>query len=151
MIRTDGKSQMIQPLAVANCLGLPAYAVFDADSDKPDKNGSKAKHAKSNKAILTLCGVPDPAPFPDTHFWSDRVTMWRNDIGDMVQDEIGKADWQSYQAQADKEHGHAGDLHKNVLHIATSLTLAWNEDRKSDSLMKLCRKLVEFGQAPSGP
>jgi predicted ATP-dependent endonuclease of OLD family len=150
MIRTDGKSRMIRPLAVANCLRLPAYAIFDADSDEPDKNGRKAQHAKDNEAILSLCGVATPEPFPKTDFWDKRVTMWRNEIGDVVKDEIGGADWQSYRAQADKEYAHGGDLHKNVLHIATSLTLAWNNGRKSDSLMKLCRKLVEFGKAASG-
>lgn len=147
MIRSDGKSSMMQPLAVANCLGIPAFAVFDADSDKPDKNGSKAKHAQDNKAVLSLCGVVAPEPFPNADFWGDRVTMWRNEIGDVVRDEIGEAEWQSYRAQADKEYGYAGDLHKNVLHIATSLTLAWHDGRKSDSLIKLCRKLAEFGKS----
>lgn len=146
MIRTDGKSHMIQPLAVANCLGMPAYAVFDADAED-DRNGTKKKHAKDNKAILTLCGVDDPKPFPEATFWGERATMWRNEIGDVVRDEIGEAEWQSHRAQADKEYGRAGDLHKNVLHIATSLTLAWNDARKSESLMRLCRKLIDFGKS----
>lgn len=146
LIPTDGKSEMLQPLAVARCLQIPAFVVFDSDGDKPDKNGSKGKHRKDNSAILGLCGVAIPEPFPPDTFWGDNVVMWPSDIGKVVEQEIGKADWEKVRSEADTKYGHAGNLRKNMLHIASSLQAAWEAGEKSDSLKKLCKKITEFAK-----
>lgn len=146
LIPTDGKSEMIQPLAVAICLHIPAFVIFDSDGDKPDKCGSKEKHRKNNSAILKLCGIPNPETFPADTFWGDSVVMWRSNIGQIVEDEIGKEDWAKYQSEADTKFGHAGNLRKNMLHIASSLQLAWEAGKKSESLQKACEKILGFAK-----
>lgn len=146
LIPTDGKSEMLQPLAVAGCLQIPAFVVFDSDGDKPDRNGSKEKHRKDNCAILGLSGVANPEPFPSDTFWGDTVVMWSSDIGQVVEQEIGKDDWVKYRSDADTKYGHAGNLRKNMLHIASSLELAWQAGKKSASLEKACEKILEFAR-----
>jgi len=146
LIPTDGKSEMLQPLAVAKCLQIPAFVVFDSDGDKPDKNGSREKHKKDNMAILRLCGLADPKAFPEKTFWGDGVVVWPSDIGQVVEEEIGKDDWDKFRSEADTKYGHAGKLRKNMLHIASSLQVAWGAGKTSASLKKLCEKIMEFAK-----
>ena len=146
LIPTDGKSEMLQPLAVAKCLQIPAFVVFDSDDDKPDKSGSKEKHRKDNIAILGLCDVAKPEAFPAETFWGDGVVMWPSDIGRVVEQEIGKDEWNKFRSEADAKYGHTGGLRKNMLHIASSLQGAWEAGRKSESLQELCNKVVEFAR-----
>lgn len=147
LIPTDGKSEMLQPLAVAKSLQIPAFVVIDADGDKPDTNGSKEKHRKDNVAILRLCGVPDPEPFPADTFWGDTVVMWPSDIGQVVEQEIGKEEWDNYRSKADAKYGHAGSLQKNMLHIASSLQVAWEAGKRSGSIQNLCEKIMGFAKS----
>jgi len=147
LVPTDKKSAMLQPLAVTKCLQIPAFVVFDADGDKPDKNGSREKHQKDNLAILNLCGVANPVAFPRETLWENNVVMWPFDIEQVVQQEIGKVDWDKYRSDADAKYGHAGKLRKNALHIASSLQIAWEAGKKSDSLEQLCNKIMEFAKA----
>lgn len=146
LIPTHGKSEMLQPVAVAKALQIPAFVVFDADGDKPDKSGSKEKHRRDNVAILSLCGVPDPESFPANTFWGDNVVIWPSDVGQIVEKDIGKDDWARFRAEADRYYGHAGSLQKNALHIASSLQQAWNAGKKSPSLEELCMKILAFGK-----
>jgi energy-coupling factor transporter ATP-binding protein EcfA2 len=147
VVPTDGKGAMIQPIAVANCLHIPTYVVFDADGDKPDKNGSRKKHEKDNAAILRLRGIDDPAPFPPDTLWADGVTMWHSDMPAVVKREIDADAWESYSSTADQEYGQIGSLQKNGLHIARCLELAWKDNRRSESLQNLCAAIVAFGKS----
>ncbi|QEQ01388.1 DUF2813 domain-containing protein [Thermosynechococcus sp. CL-1] len=144
IVPTGGKSRMLQPLAVARCLQIPTLAVLDSDGDKPDKNGSREQHRRDNSAILKLCGVSDPEPFPTSTFWGAAVVMWSSDIGQVVEQEIGKENWDEFRSEADAKYGSAGNLQKNALHIASRLQIAWDAGKKSDSLEKLCNKIMEF-------
>jgi predicted ATP-dependent endonuclease of OLD family len=146
VIPTNGKSEMLQPLAVANCLQIPAFGVLDADGDKPDRNGNRERHRKANEAILRLYGVEDPNPFPSHTLWERNVVMWPSDIGKVVEEDIGKDDWDRFICEADKKYGYAGNLRKNMLHIASSLEIAWNAGKKSRSLEDLCKKIMEFAR-----
>src|SRR5262249_12862239 len=46
LVPTDGKRNLLMPLAIANHLHIPTFVVFDADGHRPDKNGSREKHRK---------------------------------------------------------------------------------------------------------
>jgi len=145
IVPCDGKSGIIQPLAITKCLKSPVFVVFDSDGDKPDKNGSREKHRKDNLAILNLCDVENPNPFPTEDLWADSVVMWASEIGKRVKSDIGEQEWEKeICAKADKLFGHTARLRKNALHIATALQLAWEEGKKSIVLEKLCRKIKEF-------
>jgi predicted ATP-dependent endonuclease of OLD family len=146
IIPTDGKSEMQQPLAIAKCLLIPAFVVFDSDAHKPDSNGSREKHRLDNVAILRLCGVTSAEPFPVSHYWGERVVMWASEIGRVVECEIGEHEWAGFRDEVDTQFGHTGGLRKNALHIANSLRRAWDKGKKSASLQKLCVKIMEFGR-----
>ena len=126
-------------------MGIPTYVVFDADADKPDKNGSWKKHECDNKALLSLLGVPIQNPMPDSTIWGKGFTMWRSDIGSVVEADIGKEDWEKFRGEADRRYGHAGGLKKNTLHIGASLTFAWDEGKCSVNLERLCGAILDAG------
>ncbi|MXW04400.1 MAG: AAA family ATPase [Gemmatimonadetes bacterium] len=138
IVSTQGKSELLQPFVIAKHMSIPTYLVFDSDADKPDRSGSRSKHEKDNKALLKLADIPNPNAFPDETFWSSGVTMWHSDIGTTVQSEIGISDWAGFSEQADIRFGQVGGLKKNTLHIGTSLSIAWDAGKQSESLIQLC-------------
>lgn len=143
IVPANGKSELLQPLVIARHMRIPTYLVFDSDADKPDKNGSKAKHEKDNRALLTLAGNPGADPMPPATVLGKGFTMWHSDIGTVVESEIGAADWATYRAEADKRYGHAGGLRKNSLHIGASLAFAWEAGQRSASLEQLCTHILD--------
>ena len=149
IVAANGKSQLLQPVVITKLMRIPTYLVFDADADKPDIGGSRVKHERDNKALLTLAGVQQPEPMPNATLWSTGVTMWHSDIGSVVQSEIGKDDWVGFRAESDKLYGHAGGLKKNSLHIGASLAFAWDAKKRSPSLQRLCNEILDSGNAIS--
>ena len=145
IVAANGKSELLQPLVIAKHMKIPTYLVFDADADKPDKYDRRAEHEKDNKAILTLVDKPNEEPMPTQTIWGDGFTIWHADIGAVVEAEIGKEDWETFRAEADKRYGHAGGLRKNSLHIGASLAFAWEADKRSDSLEQLCTAILSSG------
>ena len=143
IVATNGKSELLQPLVIARHMGIPTYVVFDADVDKHDRNGSKAKHIKDNGAILKILGKKGENPMPTTTYSCLGFTMWHSDIGAIVEADIGKNDWKIYSTEADKCYGNAGGLRKNSLHIGASLAFAWEDGKKSVSLAQVCDAILE--------
>lgn len=143
IVPVNGKSEIIQPLAIAKRMGIPTYVVFDSDADKPDHSGSRIKHEKDNKALLALLDSGTENPLPTATLWGSGFVMWHSDIGSTVKGEIGEADWAVYSAEADKQYGHAGGLQKNVLHIAAALERAWKAGKHSSSLERVCTELLD--------
>ncbi|MDA4848848.1 ATP-dependent nuclease [Hoeflea poritis] len=143
IVAANGKSELLRPLVISNYMKIPTYLVFDSDADKPDRNGSKAKHEKDNKALFRLAGGDEKTPFPDETVWGTGFTAWHSDIGAIVKDEIGAEDWAKYRNAADQRYGHVGDLKKNFLHIGASLAFAWEDKKQSESLAKLCASVLE--------
>ena len=143
IVPANGKSELLQPLVISKYMRIPTYLVFDSDADKPDRNGSKAKHERDNGALLTLVGRPDDDPMPAATARGAGFTMWHSDIGGIVKSEIGEAEWAKYRAEADKRYGHAGGLRKNSLHIGASLAFAWEAGIRSGSLEQLCIDLLD--------
>tara|TARA_R110002049_G_scaffold130820_1_gene289281 strand:+ start:15774 stop:17726 length:1953 start_codon:yes stop_codon:yes gene_type:complete len=143
IVPANGKSELLRPVVVSKHMMIPTYLIFDSDSDKPDKNGSRAKHEKDNKALLTLVCRPEDAPFPDETVWGKGFTMWYSDIGDTVESEFGKDEWATCRDEADRLYGHAGGLKKNSLHIGASLAIAWDAGMRSSSLERLCAGILD--------
>ena len=145
IVPVHGKSQMVQPISIAQCLEIPAFAVFDADGHEQEPY-RREKHCKDNLEILKLCSVANPDPFPDAPVWDESCVMWDSEIEKVVEDEIGKEEWLRFRAKVDEEYDHTGGLRKNALHIAKSLQLAWDAEKKSASLEKLCHEIIAFGE-----
>ncbi len=122
---------------------IPTYVIFDADADKLDKNCSRAKHEKDNRALLTLLGKPEENPMPAETFSGPGFTMWHSDIGGIVEADIGQDELAAYRAKADQHYRHAGSLRKNSLHIGASLAFAWEAGKRPDSLVQVCDEILD--------
>ncbi len=143
IVPANGKSELLRPLVISNHMKIPTYLIFDSDADKPDRNGSQAKHEKDNKSLLKLVGGDDNTPFPPGTVWKQGYTAWHSDIGAVVENEIGADDWKNYRNQANERYGQVGNLKKNSLHIGASLAFAWEKGKRSASLEALCSKILE--------
>lgn len=142
IVPVNGKSEMLQPIIIAQRMRIPTYVIFDSDADKPDRNGSHNKHEKDNRAILTLLGKKEENPMPNSTIWGTNFVMWNSDIGTVVSNDIGIEDWKAYQELSDRKYGQVGGLRKNYLHIAASLIAAYENEKKSSSLSRLCEVIL---------
>jgi len=80
---------LLQPLVIARQLDIPAYVIFDANADKPDKNGSQDEQEGDNRALLKLLGKPRGNPMPTEICSGPGFTMWYSDIGKILNADIG--------------------------------------------------------------
>ena len=142
IVAANGKSQLLQPLVIARQMGIPTYIIFDADSDKDDRNGSRAKHERDNRALLALVGKEEENPMPSAPLFGPGFTIWHSDIGAIVEADIGADEWAKFREMADRLYGHAGGLRKNSLHIGASLALAWEGKKRSTSLEQVCNAIL---------
>lgn len=141
VVPANGKRELLQPLVIAKHMRIPTFIVFDSDSDEQNHD-RRLQHEKDNKALLALVGKAGENPMPTMDLWGTGFVMWHSNIGVVVREEIGAADWQAYQAEADRQYGHAGNLRKNTLHIGGSLAQAWAAGKRSPSLESLCREIL---------
>ena len=116
LVPVNGKSELLRPLVIARHLGIPTFTIFDADADKPDNNGSHARHKKDNQALLSFLGRPGEDPMPQNTLWGKDFVIWHSDIGAVVRNDIGSS-WGHYKDEAEKQYGQVGDLKKNTLFI----------------------------------
>jgi len=140
IINADKKSNIIEPLAVANILEIPAFVIYDSDSDADPIHHHI--HKTDNKKLLTIQGYSDEDEFQSIHLSKPNLFAWSTNMGDGVISEI--VNWSSYFDRACAEFGNAGGLKKNPLVIARTLELAWNDGKQSESLKTLVLKIVEF-------
>jgi predicted ATP-dependent endonuclease of OLD family len=146
IVPVNGKSEMLRPLVIAKHMRIPTFVVFDSDSNEQDPQ-NRSKHEKDNKALLAILGRAGQNPLPTANIWGTGFVMWHSNIGNMVREEIGQTEWQTYQAEADKQYGHAGNLRKNTLHIGASLAQAWDSGKKSSSLERLCMEILNLANS----
>jgi putative ATP-dependent endonuclease of the OLD family len=146
LVPVGGKNHMIPALLIAKRLGIPTFIVFDSDAHKTLTEDRRKMHEKDNSALLTLSGVDAFDPTPNETLWSDRGVMWHSEIGEVVEEEIGKENWQQFSQIADQDYGAPGGLQKNTLHVAASLAYAWEAGDRSKSLERLCKEMLDFGK-----
>ena len=142
IVPVNSKSNLIKPIAMAKLLGIPVYVVFDADTDK-DEISVVSKHKKDNKAIFTLLRHGTEDEWPADQIIKDNCTCWKTNIGDEVSSEFG-GDWGKYKTEAEKFYENPGGLNKNPLAIAKILELANNENKKSQLLTDLVKRIIDF-------
>ena len=142
IVPVQTKSNLIQPLAIAKLLNIPTYTIFDSDSHVQEHR--KEIHRKDNKTLLNLAGYGQLATFPAEPVIENSLAMWPTEIADVVKREI--PNWDEYSTQAEDKYGHAGNLQKNSLFIATVLNIAWDNGQKSESLQKLCFSIINFSK-----
>jgi putative ATP-dependent endonuclease of OLD family len=151
IVPAANKGNMVYPLAIAKSLEIPTFVVFDADRDKLVKPGAKEKHERDNIALLRLCGVENPEPFPTAVFQTDCLTVWPTDIGSAVKEAFGREDWENLEIDVRKHRDliKAPDLEKNPTFIGYMLTAAIEKHRQSTVLDQLCGQIIAYAQTVS--
>jgi predicted ATP-dependent endonuclease of OLD family len=144
LVPVDGKNRLIKPLAMAKLLGIPAKVIFDADTNKT-KADEITKHKKDNKAILALQGHIAENEWPTSNIFKDNLSCWLTNLTDTIKAEFG-ADWQTYRDKASAFYDNAGDLEKNPLAVAKTLELAWADGKKSQLLLDLIDRIIDYAE-----
>jgi len=152
IIRVDGKSHLIQALAIANEFQLPYFVVFDCDGDTPadtreKTTGRRQMHEAENKAIFTLAGARNTDVFPANIVLEPRLAAWPNNIGDVIEAGLGGDNLAKIKDKVMSENGFSGHDTKNPLFIGYMMAEAWNQNLKSETLITLCEALIKLGQS----
>lgn len=142
IIPANGKSALVQPLAIAQLMKIPAFVMFDADGNENNPT-RKGKHQKDNERLFRLLGVPNHDLFPAASSWNDNFVVWPTELGDAVKADYSTTEWQRWESEMENELGQPGDLEKNSLFIAGVLSKAW-ETKPSPTLQRLCQALLYF-------
>jgi putative ATP-dependent endonuclease of OLD family len=142
IVPVEGKNKLIKPLAMAKLLDIPTFVVYDSDTDKTTEH-EVPKHKKDNKAILSLKNYADVDEWLASTVIKDDLTAWQTNLTNEIINELGQ-DLKKYEDEAAAFYGNAGGLKKNPLAIAKSLELAWNEGIKSQLLIDLTARIIEF-------
>lgn len=149
IVPVGGKSEIIKPLAMAKLLNIPAYVVCDADTDKDEiadevkRKSEVSAHKKDNKSIISLLGHDKLNDWPDATVSEHNLTMWKTNLTNIAQGEFdGK--WDTFLNQSYLYYGNPGGLTKNPLAIARALKTAWEQNCKSDAILKLVNNIIAF-------
>jgi putative ATP-dependent endonuclease of OLD family len=142
-IQVEGKSKLLHPLAIAQCLKIPVLVMFDADSDA-EKQAWKDQAKVDNERLLKLLGK-DPANFfPPTPVLTVNHIVWPTNLGNQVKADYSDTDWKKWKDATELELGQCGGLEKNSMCIAGILERAWAEAKPSKTLTEVCDLLLIF-------
>jgi len=149
IVSTNGKSEMIKPLIIAQGMEIPVFCVFDCDGDKTGDAGKKQRHERDNRALLRLLGGNEAVPFPAATVWDARYVCWATDIGGAVENDLtaslGGPGFEQVRNQAHAMYGNDGGLKKATMLIASKLALARDAGGQCASLNTLCERILAFG------
>ena len=87
IVAVGGKTALPRAIALAQCLNIPTYVVFDADKSETAHKENEA-NSKHNKKLWELLGE-EGAVSTELNI-TDKFTMWPNNIGETVRCEIKK-------------------------------------------------------------
>lgn len=140
LIPANGKSHLIQPVALANELKIPYFLVFDCDADcRPD---DIPKHEADNKTLFSLVGASTANTFPATGISGQNYRAWETNMGKAVQADFEKTGLCRYMQDARKVCGQAKSLTKNAMFISEWLTFAHEDVKDSKGLDELCKAII---------
>lgn len=151
IVPVGGKSSIIKPLAMAKLLNIPVFVVCDADTDKGQieneerRKSEVSKHKKDNRSILNLLEYGDLNEWPSASIIKPDLLIWKTNLTQTVENELG-AQWKVHLDSAYEHYGNPGELKKNPLSIARALKSAWDNDLKSNLLIKLAKDIVAFAK-----
>jgi predicted ATP-dependent endonuclease of OLD family len=162
IVAVNGKSEFLQPLAIAQILKIPTFVIFDSDGnvanelktvDQQKDNaryqkllGQQKHHESDNTRILTLLGQSKHEVFPAQISWQETFVVWPENIGSAIEKDYQQQEFQDLKQKCEQNHGQIGGLEKNTLFLADLLTMAWEDKKPSPTLEKLCQALVEFAR-----
>jgi putative ATP-dependent endonuclease of the OLD family len=164
IVAVGGKSELLRPICIARELEIPLYVIFDADTNKENLaeieqlsqsaseidqkkleriRGEIKRHKSDNEKIIRLLDENTEAqPFwPNEDICCSEFTLWKDNITDTISVEFGER-WTEYRIKASSCYGDAKGLQKNPLAVATALELAWKNNLRSSSLMKVIDQIL---------
>ncbi len=139
VVPVNGKSHLLQPLAIAQELGIPVFTIFDADGDDTEH---QADHKRDNERLFAILGGDKTVPYPTDTVWGARFVAWPDRISEVVKREIPHDKLQGYENKANTTYGNPGGLQKNSLQIGRKLQLAFEDGIRPASLDKLCEAIL---------
>ena len=143
-IVTGGKTNASRPLAIAKTLNIPTFLIFDSDGPKEND-----QHKKNNTCLLKLCGFENEDPLPTECLFKENVVMWKSTIGKVVKEDIEEQCWDTAFKNVKNDLNIPNDTtfsQKNSHAIAATLEKLYGDNKKSNSLEKLCTHLLEFAK-----
>jgi len=150
IVPVNGKSELLQPLVIAQLMRIPTFVVFDADG--AEKNPQKRKwHETDNSRLLAFLGQNPVVPFPEDTLWLPHFTVWSDNMGNAIQSDYSLTDWQEWKDSTEQIHGQIGGLNKNSLYISDILGKAWDAGKPSPKLRKLCEAILAFAVGENSP
>jgi putative ATP-dependent endonuclease of OLD family len=143
---------MIRPVIIAQGLGIPTFAVVDADADKIGTLDIRTRHHRDNLALIRLFGANEGDLFPVATLWLDNIVLWPSNLADIVEREFivalgvqGAEQFEDIKNKTCIACGNAGGLQKNMVYIGTLLGLLYECGVTSRSLDRLCDAIIAFG------
>lgn len=144
LIPVNGKDKLVQPLAIAAELGLPAFVVFDADGNK-ESPSERGRHERDNRALISLVDQAY-APFPDAPIFGTNHAIWPTNLGDMVKSDFAEH-YDSLVNAARVRYGQEGGLEKHDLFIADWVAAGRQAGHASATLQRVCKVILDFARA----
>jgi len=151
IVPVGGKSSIIKPLAMAKLLDIPVFVVVDADTDKDQIENEERRdnevrmHKADNRSILDLLNYQDENEWPINSIFKEDLCMWKTNITKNIEDNLGEG-WKTHLSEAYNHYGNPGGLKKNPLAVAKALKSTWDNNIKSESLIKLVDDIIAYSK-----
>ena len=142
IIPVDGKSHMVQLLAIAQELEIPAFVIFDADSDEQNET-RRSQHERDNKSLIAALGIKCDA-FPTEIVWGENHAIWPNNIEAAVKACFDKTEYEKLVAEARKAIDPGASLAKNPVLIGEILEASWAAGKRPEVIVQLTKCLLKF-------
>lgn len=142
IVACASKSGMVHAAAIATCLGIPFFLVWDSDGQEENEN-RRRKHESDNSALLKICGREAEPAFPPDDVFSDSYVCWKQEIASRVKIDVGN-DWTEISETARASCGHAPDLGKNSVFISELIATCLERGKDLDGLNSAALKISEF-------
>jgi hypothetical protein len=143
LVPANKKSEMVQPLAIAQLFKIPVFVMFDADGDETRENPRNMQKA-DNERLLKLLGLEPAQPFPPAAVLTNSHVIWVDNLGKKVKEDYTPEDWNIWKTETIAELGQIGELDKNSLFIAGMMEKAWAAGKPSPTLRQLSALLLQF-------
>lgn len=136
---------MSRPLAIAQGFNIPAFIIFDSDSNKCERPEVKKQHERDNGCLLKLCGK-SINPIPTETNWGDNFVMWKTTILEETINDFGTDVWEVAELKARKENTLFDIKRKHPILLSATIENLWNDDKRSNILQKICERILNFSK-----
>ena len=145
IVMTASKSGMVHAIAIAKCLEIPFYAIWDSDGHE-ENVARRAKHEKDNTSLLKLMGIEPQQAFPMNDVVEKNYTAWKDELSQRIKVDLGE-DWIPLNNKACDACGHAPNINKNSTYISELIIAAFESNKSFPSLVALCAAIGDFANA----